>query len=376
MQDLAQGADSSDPDPLAARQVGVVGLGAPVPTAARGLGGASQSCSQHHGVGAASDGLDQVAAAANAAVSDHVHVAAPGLVQVVATSAGNIGDGGGHRGVDAKARSGGVGSATAEANQHAGSAGAHEVQGRGVGGGAAHDHGDVEFVDEALEVERFGAGRDVLRRDGGATDDEQVDASLHHGGPELLGALRGECTGHGHTSLTDLLDPFDDEFGLDGCRVQLLHPTGGVTGRDVGDLGEQRLGIVVAGPETFKVQHADAAKATQLDGGGRAHHRVHWRCNNGDINLIGVNLPRDRHVAWGPGTPTRDDRNVVKGVGATPTLATADFDLVAHGHPGYRPQALAGVDPASNPTSSRTWGPPSRVLCQLIRAPAAPRLLR
>src|SRR5699024_10279446 len=40
-----------------------------------------------------------------------------------------------------------------EAGQHPGRARAHQVQGRGVGGAAPHDHRDVQLVDESLEVQ-------------------------------------------------------------------------------------------------------------------------------------------------------------------------------------------------------------------------------
>ncbi len=49
----------------------------------------------------------------------------------------------------------GVRGAAAEADEHARGAGAHEVQRGLVGGAAADDHGDVELVDELLEVERL-----------------------------------------------------------------------------------------------------------------------------------------------------------------------------------------------------------------------------
>ena len=45
----------------------------------------------------------------------------------------------------------------------------------------------------------------------------------------------------------------------------------------VGDLLEQRLGILVAGPQALEVEDADAAEAADLDGGGRADDAVHGR---------------------------------------------------------------------------------------------------
>src|SRR6185312_4692695 len=51
----------------------------------------------------------------------------------------------------ARAARGVRGTAT-KPDEHAGGPGAHEVQGGGVGGRPADDHGNVELVDEALEV--------------------------------------------------------------------------------------------------------------------------------------------------------------------------------------------------------------------------------
>lgn len=105
----------------------------------------------------------------------------------------------------------------AEADEHAGSAGAHEVQGCGVGGGTADDDGDVEFVDELFEVERFRVRRHMLGRDRGAADDEDVDSGIDDGLVELLGPLRCQSTGDGDSCFADLFEPGRDEFGLDGC---------------------------------------------------------------------------------------------------------------------------------------------------------------
>ena len=94
---------------------------------------------------------------AHAAVGDDVHVAAARLVEVVAARAGDVGDAGRHRRVDAEGRAGGGRGSAAEADEHARRAGAHEVQGGRVGRRAADDDGNVELVDELLEVQRLGS---------------------------------------------------------------------------------------------------------------------------------------------------------------------------------------------------------------------------
>ena len=66
--------------------------------------------------------------------------------------------------------------AGADADEHAGRAGAHEVERGLVAGAAADDHRDVERADERLEVERVvGAVGDVLGRHDRALDDQQVE---------------------------------------------------------------------------------------------------------------------------------------------------------------------------------------------------------
>src|SRR5690606_11457039 len=190
VQDLLHRPDRPEFDAGAAGDVAVVGLAAPVVAASRRLGGAGEGGADHDGVGAAGERLGDVAAVDHAAVGDHVDVASAGLVEVVAAGGGHVRDGGRHRDGDAEDGAGGVPGAAAEPDQHARRAGAHQVQRGRVGGAAADDDGDVEVVDELLEVERFGASGDVLGGHGGAADDEQVDAGVDDGLVELGGALR------------------------------------------------------------------------------------------------------------------------------------------------------------------------------------------
>src|SRR5699024_9177055 len=143
---------------------------------------------------------------------DDVHVAAAGFVHVVAAGGGHIRHGAGQRHRDAEGLLGGLGGPAAEAHQHAGRTGAHQVQGGGVGGAAAHDHRDVELVDETLEVQRFPAAGDVLGGDGGAADEEQVHSGVDDGLPVLLGALRGQRAGGRDPGVAQLLDPLADQL--------------------------------------------------------------------------------------------------------------------------------------------------------------------
>ena len=80
----------------------------------------------------------------------------------------------------------------------------------------------------------------------------------------------------GDAGVLDLADALADELGLDRLGVDLLHAAGGLLGGELGDLLEERLGVLVAGPEALEVEHADAAEPADLDRGGRATRRRPW----------------------------------------------------------------------------------------------------
>src|SRR5699024_9264 len=220
----------------------------------------------------------------------------------------------------------------AEADEHAGGAGTHEVQRGGVGGGPADDDGHVEFVDEPFEVERFGLGGDVFGGDGGAADDEQIHAGVDDRTPVLLGALRAQRPRDGDARLADLPQAFVDELGDDRRGVDLLHPHGVAAEVEIGDLVQERLRVLVAGPEPLEVEHSDPAEFPERDRRGRAHHRVHRRRQYGEIEVVGVDLPTHRYVFWVACAPGGDDGDIVKRICAAPAFAAADLDLVTHGH--------------------------------------------
>ena len=129
----------------------------------------------------------------------------------------------------------------------------------------------------------------------------------------------------------DLGEAIAHELGLDRLGVQLLHAPrrGGLLER--GDLGEQRLGVVVAGPESLEVEHAEAAELAEHDRGPRADDRVHRRAEHGDRELERVDRPGGRDVLGIARAPRGHDRDVVERIGATRALGAAELDLHAHG---------------------------------------------
>src|SRR6202034_1015076 len=112
--------------------------------------------------------------------------------------------------------------AAAEAHEDARAAGAHQGQRRGVRGAAADDDGDVELVNELLEVERLGAAGDVLGGDRRAADHEDVRARVEHRLVVTRRALRRQGRRGDDTSPRDLLDAPADQLFLDRLRVDLL----------------------------------------------------------------------------------------------------------------------------------------------------------
>ena len=218
---------------------------------ARSLGGACQRRAQHHRIGAQRECLDEAAGITHTAVGNHLHIASARFVHVIAAGLGDIGDGSGHRRVHSnRVAVGGYRTAT-EADKHASGSRAHQMQRSRVVGRAANNDGDIQVIDEFLKVQGLMVLGDMLRRHHGATNDKQIDTGLKHGGIIILRTLRRQRAGYGDAGITNLMQTFDDEFRLDRLSVNLLDAFGGLVRRQLRDFVQQRLGIVIAGPQSF-----------------------------------------------------------------------------------------------------------------------------
>ena len=78
--------------------------------------------------------------------------------------------------------------------------------------------------------------------------------------------------------------------------------------------------------------------------------RVHRRGDHRQVEVVGVDLPGDRHLLGVAGAPRGHHRDVVEGVGAATALAAANLDLghaarlpAMAGEPGHRRSAAAVV---------------------------------
>ena len=220
--------------------------------------------------------------------------------------------------------------AAAEADEHARGARAHEVQRRGVGRGAADDHGHVELVDELLEVERLDLLADVLGADGGAADDEQVDAGVDDGLVVLLGALRAEGAGDRDTGGADLGEALLDELGLDRLGVELLHAAGRVAVVQAADLARapaRGRRSASRGPRG-RARRGRRACRSRSRSSGLTTESI-GAASTGMSKVNASIVQRDRDVLRVAGAAARHDRDVVEGVRPAGALGAPDLD-VAH----------------------------------------------
>src|SRR4051812_37520227 len=325
-EDLLERAVLRRRDPRAAGQRRVERRHAPVEPAARRLVGARQRRADHHGVGAAGDGLGDVAAVAHAAVGDHADVLA-GLEHVLRAGGGHVGDRGGLRDADAQDAARGARRARTDADEHARRAGAHEVQAGVVAGTAADDHGHRQIGDELLEVQRLGGLRDMLGGDDRALDDQDVEAGVEDLLVVLHDALGRERGGGDDALVLDLPDALDHEVLVDGRAIDLLHLARGDVLGQGGDALQLGVGVLVAGEDALEVQDGEAAELADDARGAGRHDAVHRRGEERQLEAVIPQLPGDVDVVGVTRAPGRHDRDVVESVGAAGLLPATDLDL-------------------------------------------------
>ena len=182
---------------------------------------------------------------------------------------------------------------------------------------AAEDDGNFALGYEPAQIEDPSLRGDVLGRNDRALDHEDVEARLNGVGTQLLDPLGREGGRDGDAGRFQLLDPAPDQLGLDGLQIDVLHSLRGLLGLEFGDLLEIGHRIVVPGPETFEVEDAEAAKATDLDGGGGAERSIHGRSHHGNVEPERVELPADVDVFRVASPTTRNNGDVVEPVGTS-----------------------------------------------------------
>lgn len=320
---------------------GGVGRGRrPVGPAPGRVGGGSELVAEHHRIGSARHGLGEVAGAEDASVGDDVDITAAGLVEVVAAGGGGVDDRGGHGHADAQHLVGGGGTGLAVAHDHPGRAGPHEVHRSAVVTHPAGDDGDVEGVDEVLQVQRLPA-RHVLGGDDRALDHEDLDAGSQEGGCQLAGPLGADAGGDRHPGVPHGLQRLGEQGGVDRRGVQFLQEAAcgiRVTAvlRVVHGLdhpGERTRGVGVAGPQSFGVEHAQTAEPPDPDGALRGDDRVGRMGDERDLEPVGVELPGRRDVLRTARPTGRHDLDLIQVVAATGLPAHPDLHEVTHGGP-------------------------------------------
>ena len=216
----------------------------------------------------------------------------------------------------------------AVADDHAGRARPHQVQGGLVVAATADEHRHVERGDERLQVE-LGRGllgrRDVLGRDDGALDDEQVDAFGEDVRRQLDGVLRREPHRDPHAGVAQLADPLAQQLGRHRLAVEPLQ-----AGRGRVERGQLLVGVGVARPQPLAVEHGQAAEALDLDRGRRRDHRVRRRDHQRDVEGQRVDLPAGRHHLGAAGAPAGHEGELVQVVTPAHAASQADLDCLWH----------------------------------------------
>ena len=251
-------------DARTARKGGMERRHPPVVAAAGCLERARERRTDHHGVRPTRDRFGDVAPGAHATIRDHVAVP-PGLVLMLPPRCGRVGDRRGLRHADPEDAPARARVPRSHADEDADRSGPHQVQRGRVRCAPSHDHRDVERRDELLEVERLVLAGDVLARDDGSLDHQDVELSLEDQLRVALHALWGERGTGDHAAGLDLLDATTDQLLADRLGVQLLHAPGGLVIREAGDLVVDRVGILVPGPQPLEVETRQTAQLPDLD---------------------------------------------------------------------------------------------------------------
>src|SRR5438445_184556 len=289
---LAEGALDPGADARTPRQVGIGGRHAPVIAVSGRLLGAGEDRSDHHRVGAAGEGLADVAADAHPAIGDD-RDPLPAAPEVVVAGGGAVA-GGGHLGdADAQHRPGGAGGPGTDAHQQAADAGVHQLQRGRVVDAVADDHGNVERVGELAEGELLVGAADVAGGEHGALDDEHVGAGLLDDGATSLGVVGDRRDRTGHPAFLDLLDALSDQPVLHRCSVELLQQDVDVLRRRGGDLGENRAGILVTGLHPVEVENRETPVPAHLVDEVDVDHSVHRRGQDGELETATVEAEAD-----------------------------------------------------------------------------------
>src|SRR5215472_11878026 len=189
-QDLLDAGPDAHLDPRAPGQVGVRGCHAPVEPPRRRLRGAGQRRADHDGVGPGGERLADVGADPHPAVGDDGHVPAR-APEVLVAGGGDVAGGGylGHAHPEHAA--GGAGRAGAHADEHAGDAGLHELEGGVVLHAVADHNGDGDRAAQLLEGELAVAAGAVPGGEDRALDHVDVGARLLDGAGPLARPRRG-----------------------------------------------------------------------------------------------------------------------------------------------------------------------------------------
>ena len=149
----------------------------PMCSPTRGIRRPRKDRADHRSIGATSEGLHDISARPHRSVGDHVDIATPRLVEVVASRGSNLSDSRCHGHSHTNNVGRGVTRSSTETNEHTRRTGTHQVQRRLPGTASTDDDRDVEIVNELLQIQFVPIRVHVLGGHGRSTDDDDVGTS-------------------------------------------------------------------------------------------------------------------------------------------------------------------------------------------------------
>ena len=112
----------------------------------------------------------------------------------------------------------------------------------------------------------------------------------------------------GDAGLTNRRDSLTEQVRIDRCRMEFLQLAHcrcriDLVLSDPHHLGDLGLDIAVASPETFTVEDTETPVPTQFDSRLRGDERVRGVTQDRDLEPVGIELPRGRHLFRRAGAP-------------------------------------------------------------------------
>ena len=278
---------------------------APVVSLARRLFGLSQRSTQHHSVRTAGERLAQVTARPNTAIRDYRHVASR-PVKIFIPRGGAVNRRAYLRNTYASNFPGCACSSGTDTHQHAVDARFHEFERHLVGYAVAHQHRDIQHLQQFREPQSARAVGDMPGGRNRGLHDDHVSAGFGCRRSQLLRICRSNRNGAHSAVFLCLFYPLTHKFLSDGGGVELLQESGYLVLRRCNNLAENLVRVVIPSLHALEVHYSKATQFAHLTGelwgadrvhSGGKHRRLKCNAVNREVGAdqLGVDGYLSRH---------------------------------------------------------------------------------